>query len=86
MLSDHVVNTCELQYPQTMRKRKPLDPKEHGRRAGKARLKVMTPEERQRVARLGAKARWNGLSKAERSEAARKAVQARWAKAKFKKG
>ena len=69
-----------------MRKRKTLDPIEHGRRAGKARLTAMTTEERQRVARLGAKARWTGLSKAERSEAARKAVQARWAKAKVKKG
>jgi len=55
---------------------------ERGRRAGKARLQAMTPEERQRVARLGAEARNKELTKEQRQEAARKAVLARWARTK----
>lgn len=63
----------------------PLSLSERGRKAGQARLRTMTPEERRKVARLAARARWKRISKAERSEAMRKAVLARWARVKAAK-
>jgi ubiquinone biosynthesis protein UbiJ len=53
---------------------------EAGRRGGKARLKKMTPEQRQQVARKGARARARSLTPEQRKESARKAARARWAK------
>lgn len=58
---------------------------EAGRRGGKARLKTMTPDARQEVARLGGQATAKSLTKAERKASAKKAVEARWSKAKRKK-
>lgn len=59
-----------------------LTVREAGRRGGKARLKKMTAEERQRVARQGAAARSAKLTAKQRSAAARKAAKARWNKKK----
>ena len=61
-----------------MAKRKLLDPADRGRKGGKARLRTMSPEQRQRSARRAVLARWRKATAKERSEAARKAVLARW--------
>lgn len=53
-----------------------------GRKGAKARLRLLTPEQRTEIARQAALARHSRSTKAERQEAARKAVQARWARAK----
>lgn len=68
-----------------MVKKKLLDPAARGRKGGKARLRTMTVEERQRSARGAVLARWRKTTAEERSKAARKAVLARWARAKVKK-
>jgi len=57
---------------------------EAGRKGGKARLKKMTPDERQRIARRAAKALNAKLTPQQRKESARRAAQARWAKARKK--
>jgi len=54
-----------------------------GKKGGPARMRAMTPEERQAFARAGGlaggRARAKKLTKAQRKESARKADQARWA-------
>ena len=59
-----------------------------GKKGGKARAALLTPDERQRSARsagkLGGKARLTTMTREQRSEIARKAALARWAKAKKK--
>jgi hypothetical protein len=67
-----------------MVKRKLLDPAARGRKGGKARLRTMTTEERQRSARTAVLARWLKATAEQKSEAARKAVLARWARVKKK--
>lgn len=69
-------------YTDVMVKRRLFDRAARGRKGGKARLRTMTGEERQRSARRAVLARWRKTTAEERSEAARKAVLARWARAK----
>jgi hypothetical protein len=85
MLSGVRVNTCLPWYTGTMARRSPRKSPDYaalGRKGGKASLRIMTPEARQRRARAAALARHRRTTKAERSEAMRRAVLARWRKTK----
>lgn len=63
------------------REKKPPDYAALGRKGGKARLRTMTREERQDIARRAARAWFKKTTKEQRQAIARKAVQARWARA-----
>ncbi len=56
-----------------------------GRKGGKARLRTMTPEQRQEIAKAASRARHRKLTPEQRQKIARKAIQARWARVQAKK-
>jgi len=60
---------------------KPPDYAALGRKGGKARLRTMTPEQRQEIAKAASRARQRKLTPEQRRTIALKAIRTRWAKA-----